>query len=382
VSDQTAVAEVLHADAPLMPMSATSTSALVLDESSMTRMMELAKVMSTGIATIPKHLQKNQADCLAVVMQAMQWKMNPFAVAQKTHLVSGTLGYEAQLVNAVITSMAPTKDRLHFEWFGKWEAIVGKFKEVESKTKKDDDGHFKKYRVPAWDVKAEDGLGVRVWATLKGEDEPRELTLLMTQARTRNSTLWTDDPKQQLAYLATKRWSRLYCPDVILGVYTPDELDEEPMRDVAPQPRTGTEFGRQARPAVQEDDPERQKLIARLEKLTKQHGADALAKEWGTVLTKQQRLSIGPDELARIKELVPHVEPAAAVPAAQDAAASAEPSADTNAPTYAELMEHIKKAGGGDDLQQVISDASHLPQNLLEEITTAALARSKEIGNG
>ncbi|SPX63869.1 Uncharacterised protein [Leclercia adecarboxylata] len=37
---------------------------------------------------------------MAIIMQAMQWGMNPYAVAQKTHLVNGVLGYEAQLVNA------------------------------------------------------------------------------------------------------------------------------------------------------------------------------------------------------------------------------------------------------------------------------------------
>lgn len=42
-------------------------------------------------------------------MQAVQWGMNPFAVAQKTHFVSGKIGYEAQLVNAVITALAPPK---------------------------------------------------------------------------------------------------------------------------------------------------------------------------------------------------------------------------------------------------------------------------------
>ena len=42
---------------------------------------------------------------------------------------------------------------------------------------------------------------------------------MLAQARTRNSTLWADDPRQQLAYLAVKRWARLYCPEVILGVY-------------------------------------------------------------------------------------------------------------------------------------------------------------------
>ncbi|WPB58606.1 recombinase RecT [Xylophilus sp. GOD-11R] len=70
----------------------------------------------------------------------------------------------------------------------------------------------------------ETGCGIRIWATLRGEDQPRTLELLLAQARVRNSTLWADDPKQQLAYLAQKRWSRLYAPDVILGVYSPDEI--------------------------------------------------------------------------------------------------------------------------------------------------------------
>lgn len=208
-------------------------TALILDSDSMNKMQRIAEVMASSVATIPKHLQKNVGDCMAVVMQSMQWGMNPYAVAQKTHLVQGTLGYEAQLVNAVITSMAPTKDRLHYEWFGNWDKILGKFKEIISKTKTDEHGNASKYRVPAWNIEDENGLGVRVWATIKGEDEPRELTLLMTQARTRNSTLWADDPRQQLAYLAIKRWARLYTPDVIMGVYTKDELeDSKPMKQM------------------------------------------------------------------------------------------------------------------------------------------------------
>ncbi len=41
-------------------------------------------------------------------------------------------------------------------------------------------------------------------------------------------------PRQQLAYLAVKRWARLYCPDVILGVYTADEIDEREERVINP----------------------------------------------------------------------------------------------------------------------------------------------------
>lgn len=203
-----------------------SAGALLLNEPAMARIERVADLMASGKTTVPQHLRGNMGDCFAITLQAMQWAMNPFAVAQKTHLVNGTLGYEAQLVAAVINNSGVVKDRFHFEWFGAWEKIVGRFKEVESKTKKDDNGFPKKYIVPAWQQADEHGLGVRVWATIKGENEPRVLELLLTQARTRNSTLWTEDPKQQLAYLAQKRWSRLYAPDVILGVYTPDELAE------------------------------------------------------------------------------------------------------------------------------------------------------------
>jgi hypothetical protein len=224
------VASVIHESTlHVLPHAATSTSSLVLDGDSLDKMMRLAEVMALGRATLPKHFNGNSADCLAVVMQAMQWKMNPFAVAQKTHLVNGVLGYEAQLVNAVITTCAPVLDRLHYEWYGDWSKVIGKFV-----IKTGDKGE---YRQPGWKLADEEGLGVKVWATFRGEDEPRMLELLLAQARTRNSTLWADDPRQQLAYLATKRWSRLYCPDVILGVYSPDELEDSTplIRDVSPK---------------------------------------------------------------------------------------------------------------------------------------------------
>lgn len=185
-----------------------------------------AQIMAQGTATVPEHLRGNQADCMAVAMQAAQWQMNPFAVAQKTHLIHGVLGYEAQLVNAVITRSGVLANRFEYEWYGPWEKVVGKFQ-----IRKGDKGE---YRVPGWTLADEMGIGIIIRATLKGEDKPRELNLLLAQARTRNSTLWADDPRQQLAYLAVKRWARLYCPDVILGVYTPDELEEREEKVINP----------------------------------------------------------------------------------------------------------------------------------------------------
>lgn len=181
------------------------------------RIQEFSQVMAKGVATVPKHLAGNVADCMAVTMQAVQWKMNPFAVAQKTHIVNGTLGYEAQLVNAVIVTSGAINGRFKYEYIGNWDAF--------QKTDKKHDDEIKL------------NLGIKVGAVLKGEQnitwgEP----LYLSNVTIRNSPLWKTTPKQQIAYLAVKYWARLYCPEVILGVYSTDELEEarKIVKDITP----------------------------------------------------------------------------------------------------------------------------------------------------
>jgi hypothetical protein len=183
---------------------------VMMNDEALDRLWRVAQIMADSKVTIPKELQGKVGDCFAVVMQAAQWGMNPFSVAQKTHFVNGAIGYEAQLVNAVITTRAPVTGRLNFEWYGDWSKVNGK-----------EDKSFER--------------GVIVSATIKGEDEPRVLNLSMGQVGSvRNSPNWAADPRQQIAYLATKRWARLYCPDVILGVYTPDDFEDQPEKDITP----------------------------------------------------------------------------------------------------------------------------------------------------
>ncbi|HCM3841894.1 TPA: RecT family recombinase [Klebsiella pneumoniae] len=198
------------------PGATVGTAAAIFSPEGMDRLVRFATLMADSKATVPAHLAGKPADCLAVTMQAAQWGMNPFAVAQKTHVVNGTLGYEAQLVNAVVSSSNLLATRLNYKWDGDWSKVSGKTDKSPS-------------------------LTVTVWATLKGESEPRTLTISMAQAGVRNSPLWEQDPRQQLAYLCVKRWARLHTPDVLLGVYTPDELQETAPRverDITPPAST------------------------------------------------------------------------------------------------------------------------------------------------
>lgn len=180
---------------------AISSNAMILNEGNFSRAVKFAEMMATAAVAVPQHLRGKTGDCMAIVMQSAQWKMNPFAVAQKTHFVNGSIGYEAQLVNAVVQESGAIVGRFHYEYSG--------------------DGV---------------NLACRVGAVIRGE---REITwgewLRLADVAVKNSPLWKTNPKQQLGYLQVKNWARLYTPGAILGVYTPDELETPPAeRDMGP----------------------------------------------------------------------------------------------------------------------------------------------------
>lgn len=191
------------------PGATVGTAAAIFSPEGMDRLVRFATLMADSKATVPAHLAGKPADCLAVTMQAAQWGMNPFAVAQKTHVVNGTLGYEAQLVNAVVQNSGAIKGRFHYEYRGEGAS-----------------------------------LECRVGAVIRGE---QEITwnewLCISSITTKNSPLWKTNPKQQFGYLQVKNWARAHTPGAILGVYTPDELQETAPRverDITPTPATAS----------------------------------------------------------------------------------------------------------------------------------------------
>lgn len=211
-----------------------SASNAIFNVQALSQLTAFANLMADSQVTVPAHLAGKPADCMAIVMQAMQWGMNPYAVAQKTHLVNGQLGYEAQLVNAVITSSSAIHGRFHYRYGGDWERCT-RTKEV-SREKTGKNGKYTSIeRVRDWTDEDEVGLYIQVGAILRGESEITwDKPLYLSQVVTRNSPLWVSKPDQQIAYLGVKYWARLYCPHVILGVYTPDELEQRTEREINP----------------------------------------------------------------------------------------------------------------------------------------------------
>lgn len=94
----------------------------------------------------------------------------PIRGGAKTHLVNGVLGYEAQLVNAVIASSSAIHGRFHYRYGGDWERCT-RTQEIT----RDKNGKNGKYtvteRVRGWTDEDEIGLFVQVGAILRGESE-------------------------------------------------------------------------------------------------------------------------------------------------------------------------------------------------------------------
>lgn len=168
-----------------------STTAAIMSPEIMGSISRFAEFMSKSTVTVPDHLRGKPSDCMAITLQAMRWGMDPFAVAQKTHLVSGRLGYEAQLVIAAVQNSGAIEGAFRYQFDGEGQ-----------------------------------NLRCRVGAKLAGDaDITWGPWLRNGDVTTRNSPLWKVNPAQQLGYLQAKNWARLYCPGAILGVYSADELE-------------------------------------------------------------------------------------------------------------------------------------------------------------
>jgi hypothetical protein len=168
--------------------------AVTIAPKNMTELMEFAKLMAVSGPCVRAAFRGNPGACLAIAMQAFKWAADPFAVCNKAYITTSKSGetqisYEAQLVHSIVNTRAPLKRRLRASYTG--------------------EGVKRACKVVGW---------------LQGEDEPFEYqSPRIEQIAVKNSPLWTADPDQQLFYYSTRAWARRTVPEILLGIYTPEE---------------------------------------------------------------------------------------------------------------------------------------------------------------
>lgn len=183
----------------------------------MAQVMEFSKLLSLSGTAIPKHLRNNPGGCLAVTIQALEWRMSPIAVANQSYEVSDKIAYMSQLIHAVVEARAPLKQRLRASYEGEGEDRICIIT-----------GHF------------------------KGEIDPVEYrSPKFGKITPKNSPLWKSDPDQQQFYYSVRAFARRFCPDVLLGIYSEDELPGDQARDVTPdKPDIASRLNKKAEPGA------------------------------------------------------------------------------------------------------------------------------------
>lgn len=188
----------------------------VLVPSNMHEAMDMAKIMAQA-GFLAKELQ-TPGGALFVIEQAMRWNMSPFAVAMETSFIQGKPMFSGKIVAAAVVSSGAVNGRLTYTYTG----------EGDNRT-------------------------VTVSGLMRGETEPSTVDVRIREAKT-NNRVWQSQPDQQLAYHSARVWARRHAPWVMLGVWSPEEMDT-PAEPVHVQNLAAQPAPRQAPPPT-EDEPE------------------------------------------------------------------------------------------------------------------------------
>jgi len=172
------------------------------------QLLEMAQVMSKSGLMVRDFYRDNVGVCAALIMICAPYGFNPFLLSWKTYRASkgadAPISFEAQAVMAMVNQSAPVKGRLRFDYEGEGQnrrcTVTGTDRET---------GEDITYTSPA-----------------------------LAQIPVQNSPLWKSDPDQQLAYYSARAWCRRHFPELLMGIYSREEIGGERdggMRDVTPE---------------------------------------------------------------------------------------------------------------------------------------------------
>ena len=172
--------------------------------------MQMAKALSES-TIVPQTYQKNPSNCLIAIEQAQRMNISPLMVMQNLYPIQGKPSWSSKFLIASINASRKFDMELQYD------------------ETKDKDG--KPYSCVAWTMKN----GRRI--------EGMEVNMQMAKDEGwlgKNGSKWKTLPQLMLRYRAASFFSSLNCPELTMGIYTKEEIEdndfnEYPMEDLQAQ---------------------------------------------------------------------------------------------------------------------------------------------------
>ncbi len=192
----------------------------------MAELFEMAKLMALSDLAVPPHLRGNPGACLAVCTKALRFGFDPFSLAEHSYSMEknekgddgkwykvSTIAFDSFVIRAIIGAHAPITGQIKYAYSAEGDARICTATVVDRRT-----GEVLEFTSPM--------LGQLKAA--RGTNDKGQI---------RGSPLWQTKPDQQLAYDTGRDLCRRYFPEILLGWYDKDELEEygpHSAKDVTP----------------------------------------------------------------------------------------------------------------------------------------------------
>ena len=167
------------------------------DKAAFENIQRIAKMFSAS-DLVPNRFKNNIQNTVIALELAQRMNASAIMVMQNLYIVHGSPGWSGQFVIASINACGKFGDDLNYEWSG-----------TEGK---DDWG----CRAITVDKKGKEKRGAKV-------------TLSMAKAEgwyEKTGSKWKTMPEQMLMYRAASFFGRTFCPDVMNGMYTVEEIED------------------------------------------------------------------------------------------------------------------------------------------------------------
>jgi hypothetical protein len=157
--------------------------------------LELQKAQASLLAQsqfLPKHYSNRPADCLVAIQWAQRTGLDPLELLQNTFVVHGTPGMKASYMIGLANKRGPFEGPIRFRVEGTGDDMVA-----------------------------------YAWGVIDGEEYTASASMKMAKAEgwSKNKK-YTTMPELMLQYRAATFLVRLYCPEVLSGMPTSDEVED------------------------------------------------------------------------------------------------------------------------------------------------------------
>lgn len=170
-----------------------SSSSLLANPASFEHTWRVAKAFSMS-QMVPPHFQGKPENCMVALLMAEQLEVNHLLALQNLTVIQGRPGFNAQFAIALANRRGPFAGPITWRSSGKG-----------------------------------DSLEVAAQAVIKTTGEQVSVTVSMEMARAEGwtkNTKYKSIPEQMLRYRSATWLIRLYCPEVLLGFGTSDEIED------------------------------------------------------------------------------------------------------------------------------------------------------------